>query len=147
MADSFSKKEREKKIRKRRQDKLEKKKQKKLDGVKSEEFMYVDETGNLTPTPPDRTKRRNLNIEEIVISTPKKLDSDQPKYVKAGFVKFYNGEKGYGFIEDTATGTDYFMHADNLIEAIKEKDRVVFELGSGPRGPIAIKVKLNKEGK
>lgn len=147
MADSFSKKEREKKNRKRKQDKLEKKKQKKLEGVKSEEFMYVDESGNLTTTPPDRTKRRKINVEEIEISTPKKPDSNESKYVKAGFVKFYNDEKGYGFIEDMATGTDYFVHADNLVDAIREKDRVVFELGSGPKGPIAVNVKLNKEGK
>ncbi len=146
MADSFNKKEREKKRRKRKQEKVEKKKQKKLDGDNSEEFMYVDEDGNLTPNPPDRTRRKKINIEEIEISTPKNLDSDQSKYTKEGYVKFYSEEKGYGFIEETATGEDYFVHVDNLVEAIKEKDRIVFEIGSGPKGPIAINVRLYKDG-
>lgn len=147
MADSFNKKEREKKKRKRKQEKAERKKQKKLEDSTTEEFMYVDEFGNLTPEPPDPTKRKKIKAEDIEISIPKKTDLDDSKFEKEGIVKFYNEEKRYGFIEDSATREDYFVHEDNLIDAIRERDKVIFELGSGPKGPIAINVKLFKEAK
>ncbi|MEO0339936.1 MAG: hypothetical protein AAF242_12060, partial [Bacteroidota bacterium] len=57
MADSFSKKEREKKRRKKNQEKAERRKQRKLEGKTTEEFMYLDENGNLTSTPPDPNKK------------------------------------------------------------------------------------------
>ncbi|MEO1516108.1 MAG: cold shock domain-containing protein [Bacteroidota bacterium] len=145
MADSYNKKEREKKRRKRKQNKAEKKKQKKADGIKSEEFMYVDEFGNLTPTPPDLSKKETINVEDIEVSTPKSLNQNEDKFVKNGVVKFFNPEKRYGFIEEVNTGTDYFVHEDNLIDRINEKDKVVFEIGAGPKGPIAINVKQYKE--
>lgn len=145
MADSYNKKEREKKRRKRKQNKIDKKKQKKIDGIKSAEFMYMDENGNLTPNPPDPSKRESINVEDIEISTPKSLDQDQIKFLKIGLVKFFNQEKRFGFIEESSTNTDYFVHEDNLIDKVKEKDKVVFEIGNGPKGPIAIKVKLYKE--
>ncbi len=145
MADSYNKKEREKKRRKRKQDKAEKKKQKKLDGVKSEEFMYVDADGNLTPTPPDPSKREEINAEDIDISTPRSVASDEDKFLKKGHVKFFNPEKRFGFIQEAGTKTDYFVHEENLLDPIKENDKVVFEIGSGPKGPVAIKVQLHKE--
>lgn len=144
MADSYNKKEREKKKRKRKQDKAEKKKQKKLSGETTEEFMYIDENGNLSPTPPDETKKEEINLEDIVISTPKSEATDKNKFLKNGTVKFYSKEKRYGFIEEAGTRTDYFVHEDNLIDSVKEKDKVIFELGSGPKGPIAVKVMLDK---
>ena len=147
MADSFNKKERDKKRKKRKKDKAERKQQKKLDGVKSEEFMYVDENGNLTPTPPDPTKKKVFSVEEIQISVPKKSELDEDDKIKSGHVKFYNTEKYFGFIREALTNEDYFVHADNLIDPIKENDKVEFELGTGPRGYIAINVKLKKDPK
>ncbi|MEM1121168.1 MAG: cold shock domain-containing protein [Bacteroidota bacterium] len=145
MADSYNKKERDKKRRKKKQEKLERKRQKKEDGVKSAEFMYVDENGNLTATPPDPAKRRKINAEDIAVSTPKDSDLDPAELVKKGVVKFFNQEKRYGFIEEAISKTDYFVHGDNLIDAIQEKDSVEFELGNGPKGPIAVNVKKVKK--
>ena len=144
MADSYNKKEREKKRQKRKQNKAEKKRQKKEEGTKPVEFMYVDENGNLSPTPPEISNKQEINAEDIEVSVPKSLDENQNKFQKEGSVKFFNSEKGYGFIRENSTSTDYFVHEDNLMDRIKENDTVVFELGSGPKGPIAINVKLNK---
>ena len=56
---SFNKKEREKKRRKRQKEKAERREQRKEEGKEKKSFedmlMYVDEDGNLTPTPPDPT--------------------------------------------------------------------------------------------
>ena len=65
MADSYNKKERDKKRRKRKQEKIEKRKQRKLEGKSTQEFMYMDENGNLTSTPPDPSKKKEVKLEEI----------------------------------------------------------------------------------
>ena len=142
MADSFNKKEREKKKRKRRKEKEERREQKKLQGKNSEEFMYLDENGNLSPTPPDPAKKLKIKAEDIEVSTPTKEKSDQPHYLRSGVVKFFNTEKGYGFIIDQDTEESYFVHANDLEDEIKEKDLVIFEIGKGPKGPVANAVKL-----
>lgn len=143
MADSFNKKEREKKRRKRKQEKAEKKKQRKIDGVKPEEFMYVNENGHLVPyPPPPPSKKSEIKLEDIIISTPKKSDTDNLDGTKAGYVKFYNEEKGFGFIKESITKEEYFVHINNVIDEIKEKDEVVFEIENGPKGPTAVNVKV-----
>lgn len=141
MADSFNKKEREKKRRKRKQDKAELKRQRKLDGKKGPEFMYVDENGNLTPTPPDPTKRTKIELESIDVSTPKKGEKEEADFTKEGMVKFFNTEKAYGFILEKVTGDSFFVHIDNVTGEIATNDKVIFEIGNGPKGPIAINVK------
>ncbi len=143
MADSYNKKEREKKRRKRKKEKAERKVQRKNDGAKKEEFMYVDADGNLTATPPDPTvKKREISLEDIQISTPKQEKSDQPDFVRTGVVRFFNTDKGYGFIVDKETNESYFVHVNDLLDEIRENDRVIFEMGKGPKGPIALAVKL-----
>lgn len=139
MADSYQKKEREKKKRKRKKEKQERKEQRKLEGKTQEEFMYVDENGHLTATPPDPAKRK-VKLEDIEIGVPKKDTSSQSQFEKQGKVKFFNSEKGYGFITDKETGESYFIHANELEIDIEAEDEVTFEIGSGPKGPVAQKV-------
>lgn len=142
MADSFNKKEREKKRRKRKKDKAEKMKQRKIEGVKPIEFQYVDEDGNLSNTPPDPLKKKKFSIDDIDISTPKKIEGPPPSREREGTVKFFNTEKGYGFIVDKDTGDSVFAHVENITGEIKEGNRVSFEIGNGPKGPIALLVKI-----
>jgi cold shock CspA family protein len=139
--DSYSKKEREKKKKKRKQDKARRKQQRKEEG-KAQEFMYQDANGNLVETPPDPVYKKEISLEEIQISTPKQDKTDQPIFVRSGMVKFFNTEKGYGFIQDNETKESFFVHANNLTDEIKDNDKVVFEIGKGPKGPIAVAVKL-----
>jgi len=142
MADSFNKKEREKKRQKKKRDKAEKREQKKTSNEKPLEFMYVGEDGNLTAEKPIFDPKKNTSISDIEISTRRTGKSSDSKYTKTGAVKFFNTEKGYGFIEEKETGESYFVHIDNLSSPVKENDRVTFEIGKGPKGPIALDVKL-----
>ncbi|MTB52753.1 cold-shock protein [Lewinella sp. W8] len=140
MADSFSKKERAKKKRKKAQDKKDRRERRKQEGKTQIEFMYVDENGNLTTEPQDPSKR-SVKLEDVEIGVPKSEDTDESRFEKQGKVKFFNAEKGYGFILDVATDQSYFIHANDLEVEIDADDAVTFEVGSGPKGPIAIKVK------
>lgn len=144
MADSFNKKEREKKRRKRKQDKAEKKKQRQLEGKTTDEFMYLDAEGNLTSTPPDPNQKIEIKLEDIQVSVPKQSELEPESPYREGSVKFYNEEKRFGFIKEKITEKDYFVHEENLIDRIREKDKVEFEIGTGPKGLVAINVKLLK---
>ena len=62
--------------------------------------------------------------------------------MKTGKVKFFNHSKGYGFIKDVETDTDYFVHVSGLIDEIKENDDVTFDLKEGKKGMNAVEVKL-----
>ena len=62
--------------------------------------------------------------------------------MKTGKVKFYNSEKGFGFIIDNETNKDVFVHRSGLIDTINEDDEVSFEIKEGQTGPNAVDVKL-----
>lgn len=139
--DSFFKKEREKKKQKKKQDKEKRKEQRKLDG-KPQEFMYQDSDGNLLEIPPDPANAESISPDEIQVSVPKQDKSAQPLFSKRGILKFFNEEKGYGFIQEHGTQERYFVHASNLSGPIKENTEVVFRIGKGPKGPIATEVEI-----
>ncbi len=60
--------------------------------------------------------------------------------MQKGKVKFFNNEKGFGFIKDDETGKDVFVHKSNLNGPIWEDDQVSFEIEDTDRGPSAINV-------
>ena len=62
--------------------------------------------------------------------------------MKTGKVKFYNAEKGFGFIIDSETNKDVFVHRSGLIDTINEDDEVSFDIKDGQKGPNAVDVKL-----
>ena len=144
MADSYSKKEREKKRKKRKKDKAEAKAARKEKGKSSVEFMYVDADGNLTSTPPDPSKQEEIPVEDILISVPKKGEEEEAKFLRKGVVKFFNHDKGFGFIRDKANEDSVFVHVENIEEELREGDKVTFEIGKGPKGPVALKVRKIK---
>lgn len=59
-----------------------------------------------------------------------------------GTVKFFNQSKGFGFIVDDESQTEYFVHVTGLIDEINENDAVEFELQEGRKGLNAVNVKL-----
>lgn len=59
-----------------------------------------------------------------------------------GVVKFFNETKGFGFIVDTDSNKEYFVHVSGLIDKIKENDEVEFDLEEGKKGLNAMNVKL-----
>ncbi len=62
--------------------------------------------------------------------------------MKEGIVKFFNDSKGYGFIKDTETEEEYFVHVSGLVDEIRENDKVSFDLTEGKKGLNAVNVKL-----
>lgn len=59
-----------------------------------------------------------------------------------GTVKFFNESKGFGFIKDTNSAQEYFVHSSGLVDRITENDEVTFELQQGKKGLNAVNVKL-----
>ncbi len=58
-----------------------------------------------------------------------------------GTVKWYDPEKGFGFISRDEGGPDLFVHRSALgLETLGEGDQVEFEAGSGLKGPAATSV-------
>jgi CspA family cold shock protein len=57
-----------------------------------------------------------------------------------GKVKWFNSQKGFGFIEQD-NGKDLFVHKNEVTGYINEGDLVEFEIGQGQKGPNAINVK------
>ena len=60
--------------------------------------------------------------------------------MKRGVVKFYNNEKGFGFIVDSDSKEDVFVHKTGLVDNIQEDDEVEFEMEQGKRGLNAVNV-------
>ena len=62
-----------------------------------------------------------------------------------GKIKWYNGKKGYGFIERDDKEKDCFVHIsavkDAGIQKLFENDKLEFELQDGPKGPSAVNLK------
>tara|TARA_B100001094_G_scaffold325191_1_gene379121 strand:+ start:670 stop:864 length:195 start_codon:yes stop_codon:yes gene_type:complete len=61
--------------------------------------------------------------------------------VATGKVKFFNQEKGFGFITPDDGGEDVFVHTTGLSGgSINEGDSVEYEIGEGRKGPCAVNV-------
>ncbi len=58
--------------------------------------------------------------------------------MSSGKIKFYNREKGFGFIIPDGGGKDVFFHKSGLnISNPNENDRVTFDIKEGKRGDEA----------
>ena len=62
--------------------------------------------------------------------------------MKKGTVKFFNESKGFGFIIEDDSKSEYFVHISGLIDEIHEGDAVEFELKEGKKGLNAVNVKV-----
>lgn len=68
------------------------------------------------------------------------------QYMKNGKVKWFNSEKGFGFIE-AEDGNDVFVHFSAIqtegFKTLEEGQEVSFEVVEGARGPQAANVTKN----
>jgi len=62
-----------------------------------------------------------------------------------GTVKWFNGEKGFGFITPDGGGPDVFAHysaiSANGFRNLDENQRVEFDITQGPKGPQAANIR------
>jgi cold shock CspA family protein len=144
MAETWNKKEREKKKQQSKREKKERMQERKDNpGAKSMDDMmaYIDENGNLSSTPPDPKKMRKIKLEDIEIGVPRQGEINPEDLIRTGTVTFFNGAKGYGFIKDIETGESVFVHINALKDEVNEGSKVTFEVEMGPKGANAINVR------
>lgn len=62
-----------------------------------------------------------------------------------GKIKWFNSEKGFGFIEPENGGKDLFVHFSNIVgdgyRSLDEGQKVEFDTGEGRKGPEALEVR------
>ncbi len=142
MAETYNKKEREKKKTQKRQEKLMRKNDRKdtspgggLDSM----MAYVDEFGMLSDTPPDPKAKQKIIASNIEIGVPKREDLPTDSILN-GVINFYDSAKGYGFIK-TADENSYFMHLNQITGGTPAKGkRANFEKEKSAKGWVAVNV-------
>ncbi|WP_179338671.1 cold-shock protein [Winogradskyella ludwigii] len=75
----------------------------------------------------------------------KLFNSNKEKETKEGTVKFFNAKKGFGFITVKDSNEEIFVHTTNLVDKIREKNKVTFNVEKGEKGLIATNVKVVKK--
>ncbi|MFN6116692.1 MAG: cold-shock protein [Flavobacteriales bacterium] len=60
--------------------------------------------------------------------------------MSSGTVKFFNTEKGFGFITPDEGGKDLFVHKTGTRDNLQEGDKVSFDVEQSPKGPNAVNV-------
>lgn len=77
-------------------------------------------------------------IERAVLVCPATLLHFKDSSMHSGTVKFYNGDKGFGFIEPTEGGKDVFVHVSALERAglggLAEGQKLQFDLEQDVKG-------------
>jgi cold shock CspA family protein len=135
----------EKRRLKKKKEKDQKREERKANAKKGQSFedmiAYMDENGNITSTPPDPTKKRDVRPEDIVIGSRNVQTQGSEDPIKKGRVTFFNNAKGFGFIKDSQSGEDLFVHINSVLQPIQENDMVTFESERGPKGMNAVRVK------
>ena len=143
--ESFNKKETRNRKEKKRKEKEKKRLARKEKEKKSsfdDMIAYVDENGNISSSPPDPDKKKEVKLEDIEIGIPKKDESFQENTIREGIVTFYNESKGFGFIKDRESNDSIFMHVNNMLEEVREGNVVNYEIEKGQKGLVAVKIRL-----
>ncbi|UUV22134.1 cold-shock protein [Paenimyroides aestuarii] len=138
MADSFSKKENNKKKTKKLQDKQLRREDRKTNNNKGKSLddmiVYVDINGNFTSVPP------HLQNKEEDLAKAQKNAKNQAIDEHAVFtgIVTYLSDKGYGFITEEKTGDSIFFHIGQTTIAVNKHDKISFKKEMTPKGFRAI---------
>jgi cold shock CspA family protein len=143
MGETWSKRERELKKKNAKKKKEERKQERKENTDKgkslNEMMAYVDEYGNLSDTPPDKTRKPEDDYIPPVVGNRRDLNNENP--VKTGVITFFDTGKGYGFIREADTRESIYVHVNSSSVELKENLKVLFEVQRGPKGLVAVNVK------
>jgi len=141
-SDTFNKRENEKKRLQKRKEKEQRKEERKA-GKESKSFedmiAYVDENGNFSSTPPDISKKKAIKESDIDL-TSKNRGGAQQQEIRQGTVKFFEKDKGYGFIKDSQSQEEFFFHYTSANFPIAQSQAVSFEVEPGPKGMNAVRI-------
>jgi cold shock CspA family protein len=141
-SETFSKREKEKKRIQKQKDKEQRREDRKTSKEsKSFEDMiaYVDENGNFSATPPDSTRKKVIKESDINLSSRNKGGASVA-VTRRGVVKFFEKDKGYGFIKDAETQEEYFFHYSSANFVIAQSNAVTFEIEHSPKGLNAVRI-------
>ena len=72
----------------------------------------------------------------------KLLETKLKTTMNEGTVNYFSVPHGFGFIRSKESREDIFVHFSNLIDSIKDNDKVLFDVAQGLKGLIAVKVRL-----
>ncbi|WP_317166926.1 cold shock domain-containing protein [Winogradskyella schleiferi] len=75
----------------------------------------------------------------------KLFNSNKTNGIQEGTVKFFNFKKGFGFITLKDSEEEIFVHKSNLVDKIRDKNRVTFNIEQSDKGPIATNVRVIKK--
>lgn len=144
MAQSFGKRENEKKKRAKRLEKQKRKEARQACGPSSFEEMiaYVDENGRIADTLPEKGGREEIRPEDVPIATPKR-ERLVPELL-TGRVEHFDESRGYGFIKDMESSEKYFFHISSAPPDIAEGHIVAFGTEKGARGMNAVGITRTK---
>lgn len=142
MADTFNKKEREKKKaqrRKQKQFKREERRENTTENSLENMIAYVDENGVIHDAPVT-TPKKEIKAKNIEIGVPRREESEEDSILE-GVINFFDESKGYGFIK-TQEDENFFVHLNNVTGIPAKGKRVSFEKERGLKGWAAVKVKV-----
>mmetsp|Transcript_29533 Transcript_29533/g.34250 ORF Transcript_29533/g.34250 Transcript_29533/m.34250 type:complete len:134 (-) Transcript_29533:15-416(-) len=128
MADTYNKKEREKKKAQRRKEKAMKREAKKdteTAGDLDSMMAYVDENGVIRDTPPDPSNKKEIKAKNIELGVPKR-EKEEIDPILEGMINYFDDEKGYGFIKYSEDENIFVHHSNITGDPVKGK-KVKFE--------------------
>jgi cold shock protein len=93
-----------------------------------------------------RTNDPDLLAPRSIDTATERRKKKEAKDMATGTVKFFNSDKGFGFITPTSGEKDVFVHYSNVVgegyKTLEEGQQVEFDLAQGRKGPEAQNVRV-----
>lgn len=88
---------------------------------------------------------REIIWDEKQIKETERLAKIDQKLTFYGKIKFFDIEKGFGFIQPDEDMEDLFFHLSAFSSGAPfQNERVEFKISEGPKGPCAIQIKVSE---
>jgi len=105
-------------------------------------YVMTQETQKFWFSRCDRSEHGEVSAENCTIKKQLKIKEDS---MSKGTVKWFNADKGFGFITPEDGGKDLFVHyseiqSDGGYATLSDGQAVEYEIGEGQKGPCANKV-------